>query len=106
MDASEVVEPAPVVSRYAPSTIGGVFYIGILAAALVGLLVASLADWRTGIRILASVLAAAALLRLVLPEKDAGMLAVRHRFLDVGVLVLMGTVLFVLAATIPDQPAG
>ena len=44
------------------------------------------------------------MLRLVLPEDDAGMLAVRHRALDVAFLVLIGTALFVLASTIPDQP--
>jgi hypothetical protein len=49
-------------------------------------------------------LACAALLRLVLPERDAGMLAVRHRLLDVTVLLGLGIALFVLAGTIPDQP--
>lgn len=70
----------------------------------VGLVVAATSDWRLGIRILSGVLGFAALLRLALPEKDAGMLAVRHRLLDVTLLVAIATALFALAATIPDQP--
>ncbi|MCX6401775.1 MAG: DUF3017 domain-containing protein [Propionibacteriales bacterium] len=76
----------------------------MLVMTLVGLVVAANSDWRVGIQIIAGVLGSAALLRLALPEKDAGMLAVRHRFLDVAILLLIGGTLFVLALTIPDQP--
>ncbi|MCR1784364.1 DUF3017 domain-containing protein [Nocardioides carbamazepini] len=69
----------------------------------VGLVVAAASDWRLGLRIISGGLAVAGGLRLVLPEKDAGMLAVRHRLLDVGILVAVGAVLLVLAATIPEQ---
>ncbi|GAA1539263.1 DUF3017 domain-containing protein [Nocardioides humi] len=69
----------------------------------VGLVVASASDWRVGLRIVSGALVAAAGLRLVLPEKDAGMLAVRHRFLDVGILVAVAVGLFLLAAAIPEQ---
>lgn len=48
-------------------------------------------------------LVAAAVLRLGLPEKDAGMLAVRHRFLDVGILVAVAVGLVLLAGSIPEQ---
>ncbi len=61
-------------------------------------------DWRLGVRILAASLAAAAGLRLVLPKRDAGMLAVRHRLLDVFLLGGVSVVLFALATSIPDQP--
>jgi uncharacterized membrane protein YraQ (UPF0718 family) len=54
--------------------------------------------------VVAGALFAAAALRLVLPQKDAGMLAVRHRLIDVTVLVLVGAALFFLAGDIPDQP--
>lgn len=69
-------------------------------------MVAVLSDWRTGIRIVCGALAFAAAARLVLPDRDAGMLAVRHRFLDVGTLLTIAVALVVLTATIPDQPGG
>ncbi|WP_275890117.1 DUF3017 domain-containing protein [Nocardioides faecalis] len=71
---------------------------------LVGIVVAGLSDWRAGVRIVSAALGIAAVLRLALPEKDAGMLAVRHRLFDVCTLLLFGVSLFVLAGAIPDQP--
>ncbi|UMG93344.1 DUF3017 domain-containing protein [Nocardioides sp. TF02-7] len=62
-------------------------------------------DWRLGVRVVAGALAAAAALRLVLPQKDAGMLAVRHRLVDVLLVGSVATALFVLVASIPDQPS-
>lgn len=61
-------------------------------------------DWRLGIRVVAGALAAAAVLRLVLPQRDAGMLAVRPRLVDVLMLGGVAVTLFVLAINIPDQP--
>jgi hydrogenase maturation factor len=61
-------------------------------------------DWRLGIRVVAGALTAAAVLRLLLPQKDAGMLAVRHRLFDVAVVGVIAVALFVLASSIPDQP--
>ena len=63
--------------RY-PSTIGGAFYLLVLATAAVGIAIVWSGDWRLGIRCLAGALCFAALLRLVLPARDAGMLAVRQ----------------------------
>ncbi len=89
--------------RY-PSTIGGAFYLLIMAAAGVGIVIAWTGDWRVGVRWIAGALEAAALLRLVLPARDAGMLAVRHRAVDVLLLASVGAALLFLAQTIPDQP--
>jgi len=89
--------------RY-PSTIGGAFYLVVLATATVGLAIAWSGDWRLGVRCLAGGLCFAALLRLVLPRRDAGMLAVRHRLVDTVILGGMGAALFFLATTIPNQP--
>jgi hypothetical protein len=61
-------------------------------------------DWRLGIRVVSAALAAAAALRLVLPQRDAGMLAVRPRLVDVIILGGVAVTLFVLAINIPDQP--
>ncbi|HWJ08949.1 MAG TPA: DUF3017 domain-containing protein [Nocardioides sp.] len=96
-------EEPPAPRRY-PSTIGGGFYLLILATTVAGVIVAGTSDWRTGVRLIGASLAFAAALRLVLRDRDAGMLAVRHRALDVAILVVLSVVLFVLAASIPDQP--
>jgi len=97
--------PGPDDHRYYPSTIGGFLYVGILIATAVGIAIVFRShDWRLGVRVVAGALFAAALLRLVLRQRDAGMLAVRHRLVDVGVLVLVGGALYFLAGSIPDQP--
>ena len=89
--------------RY-PSTIGGAFYLSILAVAGTALFITYRHDWRLGIQILGGSCLAAALIRLVLANRDAGMLAVRNRFIDVSLLTGAGIVLIVLATTIPDMP--
>ena len=90
--------------RY-PSTIGGAFYILVLLATAAGVAVVHRAhDWRLGVRVVAGALLAAAALRLVLRQRDAGMLAVRHRLTDVFLLSAVGVLLFFLAGDIPDQP--
>jgi hypothetical protein len=90
--------------RY-PSTIGGAFYLGVLAVAAMGILVIAFGgSWRVGLRILAGALGAAGLLRLVLPDKDAGMLAVRNRGLDVAVALVVAAALTLLSIAIPNQP--
>lgn len=96
-------EDAPEERRY-PSTIGGAFYLLVLAVTVAGLAVASLSDWRIGIRIVGGALLLAATVRTALGPRDAGMLAVRHRALDVAVLAGLGVALIFLASSIPDQP--
>jgi hypothetical protein len=76
----------------------------VLLGVGIGLVVVGLTEWRLGLRIIAGALGTAALLRLSLPEKDAGMLAVRHRVLDVGILVGVAVALVFLAGSIPEQP--
>jgi hypothetical protein len=103
-EATEPEEPTEPVERRYPSTIGGAFYIGILVATAVGIIIVYRShDWRLGVRVMAGALFAAALLRVVLPERDAGMLAVRSRLIDVSLLVVVGGALFFLAGNIPDQ---
>ena len=98
---AESAEPA---GRRYPSTIGGACYLVVLAASTVGLGITARGDWRLGVRWIAASLLAAAVLRLLLPARDAGMLAVRRRSVDVALLVVVGVALFVLSATIPNQP--
>ena len=89
--------------RY-PSTIGGIFYLVVLAATVIGIGIVSTGDWRAGIRWIAGGLILAAVVRLVLPARDAGMLAVRHRAVDCVMLAGVGILLIFLASTIPNQP--
>ncbi len=103
-EPTEYVEPAEPLDRRYPSTIGGAFYLGVLLVAALGVALVAWDDWRVGLRVVAGALAAAGLARLVLPQRDAGMLAVRHRFIDVGLLVGVAAALYFLAGDIPEQP--
>jgi len=87
-----------------PSTLGGVAYLIVLGAALVGVGVAASGAWRTGVSWLAVALIGAAVTRVVLPDDNAGMLRVRRKLLDAAILTGAGVALLVLAATIPNQP--
>jgi hypothetical protein len=98
-----VPPPAEGPRRY-PSTIGGALYLLALLGVGVGLLVAVLIDWRLGVRWLGGSLIFAAGCRLVVPSRQAGMLAVRHRLVDTFMLTGVGVVLIFLAADIPNQP--
>ena len=96
-------EPEPEGRRY-PSTIGGLFYLVVLLATAVGIGIVWSGDWRLGVEWMGAALIFAALVRLVLSRRDAGMLAVRHRVFDVLLLASVGTTMIVLAVTIPNQP--
>jgi hypothetical protein len=98
---AESAEPA---GRRYPSTIGGLLYLVVLGVSTVALVVVSRGDWRLGIRWIAGALVFAAVARLVLPSREAGMLAVRRRWIDVTILAVLGIALWVLAVTIPNQP--
>jgi hypothetical protein len=89
--------------RY-PSTVGGMFYLVVLAGTAVGIGIVWTGNWRLGTEWMAGSLIFAALLRLVLPNRDAGMLAVRNRIFDCLLLGGVGVVLIFLAVTIPNQP--
>ena len=104
LDAAAEEHQAREEERRYPSTIGGAFYLLVLATAAVGIVIVWTGDWRLGMRCLAGALCFAALLRLVLPARDAGMLAVRNRFFDAVLLGGVGVAIFFLVTTIPNQP--
>lgn len=109
MNAPEPGPPPPPAApegRRYPSTLGGLCYLILLAVAAVAVLVSAFDDWRLGVRMLAGVLGAAALLRLVLPQRDAGMLAVRHRSIDVALLLGVAVALFLLVGSISADRVG
>ena len=60
-------------------------------------------DVRGGTLAVAGILFAAALARLALPERRAGMLASRRRLADVAVLTALGTGLLVAGLMLPAQ---
>lgn len=100
--SAEPVDPDD--PRRYPSTIGGMFYLLVLAVVAAAMVIVALGEWRTGIRLMGGALAFAAAVRLVLRSRDAGMLAVRHKMLDALILLVLGGSLIFLAGSIPDQP--
>jgi hypothetical protein len=98
-DAGSPAEPR----RY-PSTVGGALYLLALAAVVAGIGIAVLDGWRNGVRWIGGGLAFAAVCRLLVPGRQAGMLAVRNRWIDVVMLAGVGGLLVFLAGSIPNQP--
>lgn len=91
-------------SRFYPRTVGGVLYLLVLAATFLGIGIAWSGDWRLGVKWVGAALGAAATLRLLLRQQDAGMLAVRHRLVDFALLAGVGATLIFLSESIPNQP--
>jgi hypothetical protein len=87
-----------------PQTFGGGVYLLVVATALVGLAITVLGAWRTGVGWMGGGLVVGATARLLLPERQAGMLRVRRKGSDVVMLLLAGITLVVLAIVVPDQP--
>ncbi len=100
-DEEAYVEPE---ARLYPSTIGGYFYLVALVATGVGIGIAWTGDWRLGVKWIGGALIFAAAIRLVLPARRAGMLAVRNRAVDAVMLSVVGAALIVLSEAIPNQP--
>ena len=70
--------------------------VAITGAGL-GLIIIALHHFRWGNLLIAGSMLAAALLRLVLPARQAGLLVVRSRFVDVVTMGAIGGALLVLA---------
>jgi len=88
-----------------PQTLGGLVYLGVLASAAVGLALVLVGPWRAGLTVIGVGLLVAALTRLVLTDRSAGMLRVRRRWSDVLMLTVAGVGLIVLSVVVPNQPA-
>ena len=87
-----------------PQTLGGVVYLGVLASALIGLVVVLAGPWRTGLSWIGAGLLVGSVTRLVLSDRRAGMLRVRRKWSDVLMLTVAGVGLIVLAVVVPNQP--
>lgn len=90
--------------RWYPRTIGGFLYLVVLVGTVTGVAIAAGGDWRLGVKWLGGALVVAGSLRLLLRQRDAGMLAVRHRAVDFGLLAGVGAALVFLSESIPNQP--
>lgn len=87
-----------------PQTIGGVVYLVVVATALTALAITVAGAWRTGVIWMGAGLIVGGVARLLLSERQAGMLRVRRKASDVLMLLAVGVVLIVLAIVIPNQP--
>jgi hypothetical protein len=75
--------------------------LAVLAVVAIGLLQVTFDHWRRGLVVVGLALVAAALLRLLLPVRRVGFLAVRSRPVDVVLLAGAGITLTVVVLTIP-----
>lgn len=77
----------------------------VLAGVVAGLVVATLgqATWRAGCLLIGASLGLGAVLRLVLPSREAGLLQVRGKAFDAGLLVLLAVAVIVLAVLVPAR---
>jgi hypothetical protein len=75
--------------------------LAVLVVVAIGLLQVTFDHWRRGLVVVGLALVAAALLRLLLPVRRVGFLAVRSRPVDVVLLAVAGITLTVVVLTIP-----
>jgi hypothetical protein len=75
--------------------------LAVLVVVGIGLLVVTFDHWRRGLVVVGLALIGAALLRLLLPVRRVGFLAVRSRPVDVVLLAGAGLALVVIVLTIP-----
>jgi hypothetical protein len=78
-------------------------YVAVLVGAAIALVIIGLGVHlvRSGTLVLAGVLLVAAMARLVLPERLAGMLSSRRRLLDVAIFGVLGIGLLVAGLVVP-----
>ena len=76
--------------------------LAVLITVGVGLLLVTFEHWRRGLVVIGIALLAAAVLRLLLPVRRVGFLAVRSRPVDVVLLTGAGLALTVIALAIPS----
>ena len=75
--------------------------LAVLAVVAVGLALVAAEHWRRGLTVMGLALVGAALLRLFLPERRVGFLAVRSRPVDVVLLAAAGLALTTITLAIP-----
>lgn len=73
----------------------------VLLGVFVGLAVVASSRWRLGSSILGAAITCGGVLRVVLPHRRVGLLAVRNRVVDSTVLLIIGVGVLVLAWVVP-----
>ncbi|MEV6282589.1 DUF3017 domain-containing protein [Kribbella sp. NPDC051770] len=73
----------------------------VLVAGLVGLVMLTFYDWFNGILTVSGSVVLAGLLRAVLSDDQAGLLHVRGRMFDTGLLIGAGAAILVLGLIVP-----
>ena len=97
------MRPAPLYVRrpFLAGLIRQLPLLAVLAVVGIGLVVVAFGYWRRGIVVVGLALLGAAVLRLLLPVRRVGFLAVRSRPVDVVLLAGTGLALTVIVLTIP-----
>lgn len=75
--------------------------LAVVAVSAFGVVAAAQHHWRKGLYVVAGALLLGAVLRLVLPTRRVGSLAVRAKAFDVGVLLGLGVGVALLAGAVP-----
>jgi hypothetical protein len=86
-----------------PSTTGGLVYLVVVGALMIGLAIVALGPWRTGVSVMGGALAVAFVARAVLPDERAGMLRIRRRLVDLTTLAVCSAGMFALVGAIPSH---
>ena len=76
--------------------------LAVLVLVALGLLVVTIGHWRQGLTVIGLALVGGAVLRLLLPLRRVGFLAVRSRPTDVVLMAGAGLALTVVALMLPD----
>jgi hypothetical protein len=76
--------------------------LAVIVAVAVGLLMVTFEHWRKGLVVVGLALVGGAVLRLLLPLRRVGFLAVRSRPADVVLLACAGLALAIIAVAIPS----
>ena len=103
MSGTEIVTRPPLHVRrpFLAGLIRQMPLVAVLLVVGVGLLQVAFEHWRRGLVVIGLALVGAALLRLLLPLRRVGFLAVRSRPVDVVLLAGTGIALTVIALAIP-----
>jgi hypothetical protein len=75
--------------------------LAVLVTVGIGLILVTFEHWRRGLVVIGLAMVGAALLRLLLPVRRVGFLAVRSRPVDIVLLTGMGLALIGISVTIP-----
>jgi hypothetical protein len=76
-----------------------VVLIGVVAGLVIAFVVES--GWRLGCLVIGGSLAVGAIERILLPSREAGLLQVRSKAFDAGMLVVLAVAILVLAMLVP-----